>query len=104
MTTIKIMADYECWPLWKGENLDPESLPLSMYLRGQLAAWAERYDENLLDEYPPESGFSNEFEAEKFVDDGRELANILALELGKGFAVTYFNELSQELETIQEAM
>ena len=104
MTTIKVMADYECWPLWKGENLDPDSLPLSMYLREQLAAWAERYDETLLDEYPPDSGFSSESEAEKFVDDGRELANMLALELGKEFTVTYYNELSQELETIQEAM
>jgi hypothetical protein len=103
MTTIKVMADYECWPLWKGENLDPDSLPISAYLREQLAAWAERYDETLLDEYPPDSGFSSESEAEKFVDDGRELAQMLALELGNEFAVTYFNELSQELETIQEA-
>jgi hypothetical protein len=103
MTTIKVMADYECWPLWKGENLDPDSLPLSHYLREQLAAWAERYDETLLDEYPPESGFSSESEAEKFVEDGRELAQILARELGNEFTITYFNELSQELETIQEA-
>ena len=102
MTTIKVMADYECWPLWNGENLDPDSLPISKYLREQLAAWAERYDETLLDEYPPDSGFSNESEAEKFVNDGRELAKLLALELGKEFAVTYFNELSRELETIQE--
>ena len=102
MTTIKVMADYECWPLWNGENLDPDSLPLSMYLRQQLAAWADRYDETLLDEYPPESGFSSESEAEKFVDDGRELAYLLARELGQEYAVTYFNELSQELEIIQE--
>jgi hypothetical protein len=103
MTTVKVMADYECWPLWRGENLDPDSLPLSHYLREQLAAWAERYDETLLDEYPPGSGFSSESEAEKFVEDGRELAQILARELGNEYAVTYFNELSQELETIQEA-
>jgi hypothetical protein len=50
MTTIKVMADYECWPLWNGDNLDPDSLPLSTYLREQLAAWAERYDETLLDD------------------------------------------------------
>jgi hypothetical protein len=102
MTTIKVMADYECWPLWDGENLDQDSLPLSMYLREQLAAWAERYDETLLDEYPPESGFSSDSTAEKFVDDGRELANLLARELGNEFAVTYFNELSRELEIMQE--
>jgi hypothetical protein len=102
MTTVKVMADYECWPLWKGENLDPDSLPISAYLREQLTAWAERYDETLLDEYPPESGFSSESEAEKFVDDGRELAQMLAQELGQEYAVTYFNELSQELEIIQE--
>ena len=103
MITIKVMADYECWPLWNGENLDPDSLPLSAYLREQLTAWAERYDETLLDEYPPDSGFSSESEAERFVDDGRELATLLALELGSEFTVTYFNELSRELETIQEA-
>jgi hypothetical protein len=102
MNTIKVMADYECWPLWNGENLDPNSLPLSAYLQEQLAAWAERYDETLLDEYPPESGFSSESEAEQFVDDGRELARMLALELGQEYAVTYFNELLQELEIIYE--
>jgi hypothetical protein len=101
MNTIKVMADYGCWPLWKDENLDPDSLPLSSRLCEQLATWAERYDECLFDEYPPGSGFSSEGEAEKFVDDGRTLANMLALELGKEFAVTYFNELSQELEQIQ---
>jgi hypothetical protein len=101
MTTIKVMADYEYWPLWKGENLDPDSLPLSEHLREQLAAWAERYDETLLDEYPAESEFSSESEAEQFVDDGRKLANMLALELGNEFVVTYLNELSQELEVIQ---
>jgi hypothetical protein len=100
MTTVKVMADYECWPLWNGENLDPDSLPPSAYLREQLAAWAERYDETLLDEYPPESGFLSGSEAEKFVEDGRELAQMFGRELGHEYAVTYFNELSQELEII----
>jgi hypothetical protein len=45
----------------------------------------------------------SESEAEQFVDDGRELANMLSQELGNEFAVTYLNELSQELEIIQGA-
>lgn len=41
MKTIKLMADYDCFPLWKsspGEvgNIDPEDLPISYDLKAYL--------------------------------------------------------------------
>jgi hypothetical protein len=58
MRTIKVMADYQCFPLWEaspGEvgNIDPDDLPISHILKERLAAWARAFDATLSMDYPP---------------------------------------------------
>jgi hypothetical protein len=49
MRSIKMMADYHCWPLWEASagrvgNIDPRTLPISRDLVVQLESWARLYD------------------------------------------------------------
>lgn len=93
MRAIKVMADYQCFPLWEaspGEvgNIDPESLPISQGLKARLHAWARAFDATLNMDYPPDSGFeSDEAEAE-FKREGYHLAEQLKRELGPEFTIT----------------
>lgn len=92
MKTVKLMADYECYPLWNmspGEygDVNPSDLPISKDLQLRLAKWAKMYDDTLDVDYPPNSGFkSKELEAE-FSREGQILANMLRSELGAEFVV-----------------
>jgi hypothetical protein len=62
--TIRLMADCECFPLWKtGEegtaNPDPENLPLSAETRKRLMSRAEWYDSTLKADDPVSPGEQN---------------------------------------------
>lgn len=103
--SVKVMADYECWPLWDmgfsgPRNLNPESLPISIPLRNGLLMWAERYDRTLDRTNPTCSGFSSRTEREQFVADGLVLAERLAKELGPSWSVVYFDEITAEIQAI----
>jgi hypothetical protein len=95
MITIKLMADYECCPLWRvgdeyHDEVDPDDLPLSPELRDRLMDWARLYDDTLDRDSPRDSGFKTaELEA-AFVAEGNDLAVCLAEELGPDYAVTKF--------------
>lgn len=95
MRTIRLMADYECWPLWEPEGdpypVEPESLPLLVLLREQLWSWAAVYDATLNRADPASSGFSSETERQKFIQDGSALQRQLQDELGDDYEVTYFD-------------
>lgn len=93
MKAIKLMADYQCHPLWDmtiGEyrDIDPADLPLSDGLKRQLTEWARRYDETLNMESPQDSGFKSEELETEFRVEGHRLAQCLREELGPTFAVT----------------
>ncbi|MEM7537877.1 MAG: hypothetical protein AAF639_37250 [Chloroflexota bacterium] len=50
--TIKLIADYDCWPLWwsgddKIGNINPNTLPLSGEAIERLTAWSETFDAQL---------------------------------------------------------
>ncbi|UQN06009.1 NUDIX hydrolase [Deinococcus sp. QL22] len=47
--TLKLMADYHCFPLWKpdGDNLDPATLGVPTALAARLEAWADTFDSTL---------------------------------------------------------
>lgn len=92
MRAIRLMADYQCFPLWEASpgvvgNIAPEDLPISERLRQDLAQWAECYDSTLDLSNPAESGFRSDSAREEFRRKGRELAERLRNELGKGFTV-----------------
>lgn len=93
MKTIKLMADYECHPLWHVSadefgDIDPETLPLSAELKSRLAAWARLYDATLDMDAPQDSGFKSEALEDAFKAEGLRLAEQLRAELGADFVVT----------------
>jgi len=91
---IKLMADYECAPLWWDQagrmgNIRPEELNLSADLSFDLWAWASAYDATLNRDDPISSGFKSESDQAAFRDQGERLVERLAAELGAGVAVRY---------------
>ena len=92
MRLLKLMADYQCYPLWgasPGEvgDIDPNSLPLSISLRDQLMDWADVYDKTLNWEDPATSGFASVDAADEFKAQGMRLVDRLREELGPEFGV-----------------
>jgi hypothetical protein len=95
MRSIKLMADYGCFPLWEAAaegstNLDPENLRLSPALKAGLDAWAAAYDATLNMDDPAASSFESPADEEQFRLRGLELADLLRAELGAGFIITVF--------------
>jgi hypothetical protein len=85
--SIKVMADYESYPIWVREdggldNVDPRTLPISEGLAQALLDWADAFDATLNRDDPIESGFPTPADEEAFFAQGRELADRLAAELG----------------------
>ena len=92
--SLKLMADYECSPLWEQtktglHNVDPETLPISQGLRDALNAWAQRYDDTLDRDAPRRSGFSNQGAEVAFNADGQALLDRPKAELGKVYTLTF---------------
>ncbi|ALM82209.1 hypothetical protein [Bordetella sp. N] len=93
MRKIKVMADYQCHPLWERSpgmysDLDPNTLPISLELKQQFAEWAREFDETLDMSDPANSGFSNAEAAADFKAKGVQLAEQLQEELGADFSVS----------------
>jgi len=89
---IKLMADYQCYPLWEASsevvgNIDPETLPLSKELIDRLNTWANDYDATLNLDDPAASGFANEQAKEEFASRAIMLAEDLRSELGPEYIV-----------------
>lgn len=92
MKTLKLMADYQCHPLWdmtpgKYGDINPNDLPISEDLKSKLAKWAYLYDETMDMDDPIKSGFRSENEAAEFIRFGNEIAGELMSELGENFSV-----------------
>lgn len=92
MRRIKLMADYECFPIWEASpgvvgNIDPQELPISSGLRERLMLWAETFDKTLHRDDPASSGFANECDESAFRDEGEGIARALQDELGDGYVV-----------------
>lgn len=93
MKSIKLMADYQCHPLWnmspgKYGDLSPDDLPISQGLKDQLNAWARVFDATLNMDYPPDSGFESDEAKAEFKQEGYRLAERLKEELGPAYTVT----------------
>ncbi|WGY73050.1 hypothetical protein KEC55_33935 [Burkholderia cepacia] len=93
MRKIKVMADYQCHPLWDMSpgmygDVDPKTLPISVELQQQLAEWARVFDEtlNMLD--PANSGFKSTEAEAAFKAKGIQLAEQLQKELGVDFFIS----------------
>lgn len=93
MRKIKLMADYQCHPLWDMSpgvygDIDPNALPISNELRRRLADWARAFDETLDMLDPASSGFKCVEAEAAFKRQGIQLAEQLQNELGPEFLVS----------------
>jgi hypothetical protein len=99
MRTIKLIAEYSCFPLWEifddaaKENLDPRELPISEELKFALFDWADKFDSTLDQNYPPDSCFASKAEEEAFEEEGEMLFQQLQRELGEDFEVLKYQHV-----------
>jgi hypothetical protein len=94
---IKVMADFECWPLWWHPdydigNVDPETLGLSPALCNDLTQWAAKFDAIVDRDDPTSPAFATVADEEEFHQQGRVLTARLQGELAKVAIVRYRNE------------
>lgn len=102
MRKLKLMADYECFPLWENyqnelENINPNSLNITKYLQDSLIKWATIYDATLNQDYPPDSGFTTEDEEAEFEQEGKRIFAELAFQLKDGFELSYFSQKESKI-------
>ncbi|NHB62293.1 hypothetical protein [Photorhabdus sp. RW14-46] len=94
MKRIKLMVDYDCYPLWLDSddevgNIDPDVLPISDSLKEELNNWSKQYDETLNLDDPLSSGFSTPEAETVFKEKGQYLREKLQTELNNGYEVIY---------------
>lgn len=95
-TQIKLMPDYQCWPLWwagqhEPGNINPESLLLSSGLIARLQKWSDRYDAQLNIDDPSQSVPLSGQVLKEFEQEGLALWKLLRDELGDTYTVSYFS-------------
>ena len=105
---VKLMADYDCWPLWGMDgddigNLDPAALGLSTGLTARLALWSEAYDARLDRADQGGSPPPTLEEIGRFEREGLALWRLVREELGSGYEVHYFSDREQRLISPDEA-
>lgn len=93
MKHIKLMADYDCHPLWdmtsgKYGDVSPDELPISKKLQSRISEWAAEYNETLDRENPENSGFASEELEHEFKKEGALIADLLQTELDSDYRVT----------------
>ena len=96
MEFIRLMTDYQCFPLWKigdktVENISPDELPISKNLKEKLFAWQKKYDETLNMDDPTASGFKTSAEKESFEEDGLIIWKLLLEEIGNFYNIKYYS-------------
>jgi hypothetical protein len=93
---IKLMADYNCWPLWwwgdhDPDNIDPSTLPLSPETIMRLRRWAAAFSATLNRADPASSDFPSDAAFEAFEAEGEELWHLLREELAPDYTVCYYS-------------
>ena len=99
--TLKVAADYECYPLWirsnEGlRNIHPYELKLSSGLVEQLMIWANDYDATMNWDDPISSGFRTQSAHDLFVRRGKLLSEEVAKQLDADWKVIYFDDIMQQ--------
>ncbi|MDF7675808.1 hypothetical protein PT286_03550 [Neisseriaceae bacterium ESL0693] len=94
MKKIKLMADYECYPLWLDfddeiGNINPNTLPISDSLKNELKNWTDDYDKTLNLDDPLHSGFKTTNDEITFKERGKILQKKLQTELSNSYEVIY---------------
>jgi len=93
MRPLRLMADYDCHPLWEPGadpyNVAPSSLGIPAELATALQDWADQYTATLDRWDPTASGFADESVAEAWLRRGAHFASRMRDE---GYAVTYLHQ------------
>jgi hypothetical protein len=100
--TIKLMADYQCWPLWWTDNdapgnIDPSTLPLTPVTVARLNQWAAQFDKRLNWNEPNATPPLTSDEVDAFEREGVSLWLKLRDELHPDYSVTYYSAKHQKL-------
>ncbi len=102
---LKLMTDYECYPLWEYENNElidnpnPNTLSLCSETIARLEKWANDYDATLNLEDPVSSGFANQEKEAAFELEGINLWNKLKKELGADYEIVYYSHKLNKIVT-----
>lgn len=104
---IKVMPDYECFPLWKVgvqsvENVSPNDLPISQELKGMIYDWQYKFDTTLDKNDPLNSGFKSDMEMRDFERDGKKIWELLSKELNGRYIVKYYSIVDGNLHELKE--
>jgi hypothetical protein len=97
---IKLMADFDCYPLWDmddGGDIDPTDLPLSEATIERLLNWQKIYDGIIDWDDPASAGFASLKEEIAFERKGISLWCQLKRELGDDYQVFYKSQLHQRV-------
>lgn len=91
--SIRLMADYQCWPLWHCRsvqvgNIDPREVGVSMALAKDLSRWVETFESHMDLSDPASTKWTPE-EIAQFDSEGRELSRRLVAEIGDRFDILY---------------
>ena len=100
MQRIKLMADFDCYPLWDmddGGDIDPTDLPLSEGTIELLLNWQNIYDGIIDWDDPASAGFASEKEKMVFEREGISLWKKIQKELGDEYEIVYFSQLLQRV-------
>lgn len=92
--TIKLMADYQCWPLWwvddaRVGDIDPHDLPLTPRTIARLTTWAATFDATLNWQDPAASVWPSPAARAAFEQEGIALWVRLREELQPDYTVVY---------------
>lgn len=84
---LKLMAEVQCWAIWRidePDNIDPYSLPISEQLADEINQWSDRFDAIYKLDQPNfhiDISFPSKQAEDKFYDDGWRLLDRLKEEM-----------------------
>jgi hypothetical protein len=84
---IKIMPEYECYPIWISENggifenINPRELKISEILKNQIENWDSKFEKTYNKKNPINSGFNNKSQEIAFEKEGVIIQENLVKEL-----------------------
>ena len=98
---LKLMADYQSFPIWRSGdeigNVNPANLSITEELKLDLKKWAAAFDRTLDHKYPPDSRFPDQKSEEAFEAEGIRLWRDLKNQLGENFEVVYYSSRDSKL-------
>lgn len=102
MITVTLMTEWRDWPLRVAEDgeladsyaIDEigEVVPLSDGLLAAISTWDEAFQSTYVESDPVRSGFADATARERFIADGRRLAERLKQEAGQSIVVEYVGD------------